>query len=220
MRRLIALTAVALSGLGLAVAVNASSAAAARRATATVRTVVRPVTSTGHPAPGFTLHSEPTGSVDCSTQVPSPGAVSPNIEFCSPAYEYAIACWKSAVAQRALCIRNPNSTDVYRIPRTGAFASTPVAPVKYRAPLLIKLGDGDFCAIRDGGAWGSLTGHPNLFGTYGCVNDGIVWATASAPHFGINESQVLWRVRVAPAGNHDLVTKSVVRGWFVGTHSG
>lgn len=197
----------------------ALQAANATTTTATVRVVVRPVTSTGHPAAGFTLHSEPTGSVDCSGKSPSPGAVDPDIEFCSPSAEYAVACWKSAVAQRALCMRNPRSKDVYRIPRTGAFAPTAVAPVAYRAPLLMKLADGDFCAIRDGGAWGSLDGHPNLFGTYACIKAGIVWATSTARHFGINESHPLWTVQTAPAGHHALVLRHIVKAWFVGTKS-
>lgn len=219
MRRLIALAAIALAGLGLAVAINPTGAAAARHVTATTRTIVRPVTSSGHVAAGFTLHLEPNGSVNCSLRFPSPGAVSPNIEFCGPAAEYAIACWKAALAHHALCMRVVNGRDVYRIPLDGSFAPTAIAPVKYRAPLLMKLGDGDFCLIRDGGSLGSLTGHPNLHGTYGCLHDGVVWASTSARHFGVDESHPLWRVRTAPAGNHNLVTKVVAQGWFVGTRS-
>jgi hypothetical protein len=197
----------------------ADTAAGAAAPTATAKVVVRPVTATGRVASGFTLHVQSTGSVDCSDPLPSPAAVSKNIEFCSPSAEYAVSCWKSALAHRALCMRNPRSKDVYRIPRAGAFAPTPIAPVKYRAPQLLKLGDGDFCTIRDGGAWGTLTGHPNLFGTYACLHAGIVWAAASAPHLGVNEANPLWTVRTAPAGNHPLVTHHVVRAWFVGTRS-
>jgi hypothetical protein len=194
-------------------------AAGATTTTATVRAVVRPVTSTGNVATGFTMHTEPTGSVDCSAKLASPGAVSPNINFCSPSAEYAVACWNSSAAHRALCMRNPRSKDVYRIPRTGAFAATAVPPVKFRAPLLVKLADGDFCAIRDGGAWGSLTGHPELTGTYACIHAGIVWASSTARHFGVDESHPLWTVRTAPAGNHALVTRHIVKAWFVGTQS-
>jgi len=220
MRRLIALTAIALSALGLAVAVNPSGAGAARRVTHTVKTVVRPVTAGGHVAAGFTLHNQPNHSVNCSAQSPSPGAVSPNIEVCKPLSEYAIACWKSAVAHRALCMRNAKSKDVYQIPRTGAFAPTPIAPAAYRAPLLIKLGDGDYCAIGVGTAVGTLTTHPSLYGTYGCLRAGYVWSPVTGKHFGVNESNPLWKVRTAPSGNHQLVTKIVVQAWFVGTRTG
>jgi hypothetical protein len=200
--------------------VGLDAAAGATTLTATVRVVVRPVTSTGHVSVGFTLKTEPTGAVDCSSKEPSPGAVDINIEFCSPSAEYAIACWNAALAHRVLCVRNPRSKDVIRIPRIGAFANTSVAPAAFRAPLLMKLADGDFCSIRDGGAWGTLTGHPNLFGTYACVHAGIVWASASARHFGVNESHPVWTVQTAPAGNHALVTRHVAKAWFVGTHSG
>jgi hypothetical protein len=208
-------SAVAALVLAGGVAVNSAGATV----TATARTTIRPVTSTGHPAPGFVLHSEPAGSVDCTAKIPSPAAVSPNINFCSPSAEYAVACWKSAVAARALCFRNPLSKDVYRIPRTGAFASTTVAPTQFRAPLLFKIADGDFCAIRDGGALGSLPAHPSLFATYVCVKDGLVWARTTTPHFGIDESHPLWTVITAPAGNHRLVTRHIVRAWFVATKS-
>ncbi|HMC69779.1 MAG TPA: hypothetical protein VKJ07_11550, partial [Mycobacteriales bacterium] len=194
-------------------------AAGAATLTSTAQVVIRPVTSTGQVVAGFSVTSEPTGSVDCSTKQPSPGAVSPNIEFCSPSAEYAIACWRALLQNRVLCMRDPRTKDVYRIPRIGAFASTPVASVFYRAPLVMKLGDGDFCSIRDGGAWGTLNGHPNLYGTYSCVNAGIVWAYNSSAHFGVDETHPIWTVATAPAGNHTLVTRHVVKAWFVGTAS-
>jgi hypothetical protein len=189
---------------------------------ATHRVTIHPVTSTGHVSASFTLHAEPGQSVDCSARTPSPGAVSPNIEFCSPSAEYAIACWNAAAAQRALCIRDPRTKNVYRIPRTGTFAPTPVAPVVFRAPLMMMLTNGDVCAIRDGGAGGSLTGHPNLFQTYFCLGSAgteEVWASTSARHFGVNEAHSLWTVQTAPAGNHALVTRHVAEAWFVATQS-
>src|SRR4051812_41410440 len=89
----------AIAALVLTVAVAAQPAGAT--VTFTARTYIRPVTTTGHPAPGFVLHSEPSGSVDCTANVPSPAAINANIDFCSPSAEYAVACWKSAVAARA-----------------------------------------------------------------------------------------------------------------------
>lgn len=213
MRYLAALGAIALLITG------AATTSAGATTLSTTRVTVRPVTSAGHPAPGFTLHAEPGGSVDCTAKLPSPAAVDPNIDVCSPSAEYAVACWKSAVAARALCFRNVLTKNVYRIPRVGAFASTPIAPVAYRAPLALEIADGDLCTLRSGGTAGSLTGHPGLFVTYWCVHHGAVWASLHARHFGINEAHPLWTVQTASAGNHALVTRHVVKAWFVGTHS-
>jgi hypothetical protein len=205
-------------GLLLGVVVNATAAEATTIAP-TVKIVVRPVTSTGQVASGFTMTTEPGGVVDCSIVSPSLVAVSANIEFCSPAAEYAVACWKAALAHHALCMRDPRSNQVVRISRSGPFAATVPVPAVRRAPLMIKLGDGDICRIRDGGAWAQLPGHPDLFGTYGCKHDGKVWATASAPHQGVNESHPVWTVRTAHFGSSTLVTRHIVKAWFVGTAS-
>lgn len=218
MMRALAVTAAAVALLaGVAVLDNPASATTLAP---TVKVVVRPVTATGHVRSGYTLTYEPTGSVDCRFPDPSPGAVNNNIELCSPSAEYAVACWKAAALHRVLCMRNPRSKQIVRIPRVGAFAPTDRAPAAQRAPLMIRLGDGDRCSIRDGGAWGSLPGHPDLFGTYSCAHDGAVWATSTAAHHGVNESNPTWTVRTAQFGSHTLVTRHVVKAWFVGTYFG
>jgi hypothetical protein len=186
----------------------------------TVKIVVRPVTTTGHARAGFTVSDEPTGQVDCSFASPSPGAVNKNIEFCSPSVEYAVACWKAAAPHHVLCMRNPRRNAVVRIPRTGAFAPTAIAPAAQRAPLGFTLGDGDYCSIRDGGAWPQLPGHPHLFGTYSCAHDGAVWASSTSAHLGVNESNPVWTVRTAQFGSSTLVTRHIVKAWFVGTYFG
>jgi hypothetical protein len=192
-------------------------AAGATTIAPTVKVVVRPVTTTGQVASGFTMITDPGGVVDCSIVSPSPVAVSANIEFCSPSAEYAVACWKAALAHHVLCMRDPRSNKVVRISRSGPFAATVPLPALRRAPLMIRLGDGDVCRIRDGGAWAQLPGHPDLDGTYSCQHDGKVWATASAPHEGVNESHPVWTVRTAHFGSSTLVTRHIVKAWFVGT---
>jgi hypothetical protein len=215
-----ALPALAAAVLVLAGSSGLKAAAATTVAAPTVKVVVRPVTSTGHVRAGFTVTGEPSGSVDCSFRDPSPGAVSPNIEFCAPSAEYAVACWKAAAPHRVLCMRDPRTKHVVRIPRSGAFAATGVAAARLRAPLGMRLRDGDYCSIRDGGAWGQLPGHPNLFGTYACRHDGAVWATANAAHQGVNESQPSWTVHTAHFGSSHLATRHVAKAWFVGTFTG
>ncbi|HZC70042.1 MAG TPA: hypothetical protein VE442_05075 [Jatrophihabitans sp.] len=183
----------------------------------TVRVVVRPVTSAGHHAAGFTVTGEPSGSVDCSVADPSPGAVNRNIEFCSPSAEYAIACWKAAAPHHVLCMRNPRRKNIVLIPRHGAFAKTNPAPARQRAPLAMNLHDGDHCSIRDGGAGPVRHGHPQWSATYFCVHDGVVWAKPGAAHLGVNESAASWTV-VTGGETGPLVTRHVAKAWFVGTH--
>lgn len=206
-----------LAALAPLVALAAPSLAHAAAAPATHKVVVRPVTSTGHAAAGFHVKAQPNGSVDCSSRSPSPGAVSHNIEACSPSAEYAIACWKAATAHQVLCVRNPASKTVYRIPRTGNFEPTGLLAKKQRAPLLLVLTNGDKCAIRDGGAGGTITGHPKLVATYYCSSGVAVWAPFNAKHFGINESASSWTIRTAQAGNHALTLHHVKKAYFVGT---
>jgi hypothetical protein len=184
-----------------------------------VKTVVRPVNAAGFARPGFLVTPEPTGSVDCTFPLPSPGAVSPNIESCFPSAEYAVACWKASAAHKVLCMRNPRVRHLVRIPRTGAFAGTPVAHARDRAPLSMVLADGANCAIRDGGTRPSRSGHPNWSVTYDCDNGKFVWRRPGAPHFGVNEQSASWVVIEATATG-PIVARHVVRAWFVGTFGG
>lgn len=188
---------------------------------ATVRVVVAPVTSTGHSADGYAVHSvNPKLAVDCSYPDASPGAVSPNIEFCSPSAAYAIACWKSATAHRVLCIQDPTKRKLIEFSRQGRFAKTKIAKPRYRAPLLVVLTDGTRCQIRDGGAWGQPKGHPNLYGAYSCDRHGVGWLYAkgshSDPHNGVDESTPSWRLRV---GENNIVWRHIAKAYFVATAS-
>jgi hypothetical protein len=184
----------------------------------TVRVVVRPVTTAGRASAGFKVHNESDDVVDCSFADPSPGAVSRNIEFCSPSASYAIACWNAVSAHHVLCMRDPASKKVYKLSRTGQFAHTKLAPAAQRAPLLIVLTDGTRCDIRDGGAWGTLKSHPNWSGSYSCTRHGVVWASPHAKHNGVNESRTSWTVQTAAGtGAGKLHVRHVRRAYFVGT---
>ena len=198
-----------------AAAVLAPQAASAATLTHTVRTVVRPVTTTGHVAPGFHRVLESGGEVDCSFASPSPAGVNRNIESCSPSAEYAVACWHAASRHYALCFRNAHSHRVYKIHLASTFARTPRSTD--RAPLLMKLADGVHCSLRSGGAGPSLPTHPNLFATYYCSDGTAVWASDHSRHLGINETHPVWRVRVARDGDSTLVRRRVAHAWFVGT---
>lgn len=216
MRRTAVLAMSMLTLVGAAVA-GSVAPAAAHRIAATRIIVIRPVNASGHAEPGFTITSGGRFPIDCRFPTPSVGAVSPNIEFCFPTAESAVACWKAAAPHKALCMRDPRSHQLTRFRRTGRFAPTGLAPIDQRAPLSIVLGDGAYCEIRAGGAWSSPPGHPHLAGYYGCDRDGEVWAHFDALHNGINESQPVWTVRTTHFTGHHLVTRRVVRAYFVGT---
>jgi hypothetical protein len=187
-------------------------------APATHSVIVRPVRSAGQPVNGFHVKAENGDSIDCSFADPSPGAVDPNIEDCSPSAAYAIACWKAASAHHALCMRNPTSHRLYRLPLMSSFAKTAAPKSSSRAPLLIVLTDGTRCSIRDGGAWSSLKSHPKWAGSYSCTRHGVVWASPKSKHYGINESGASWSVHTGSAsGKGRLTIRHVSRSYFVGS---
>jgi hypothetical protein len=216
MRIRLAALAAALLGFAAVPVVSAPSAVAAP---ATAKVYVMPVTASGHAAPGFRVHAQHLGfGISCDYKNPSPGAVSPNIEECSPSAAYAIACWKAAAPGKVLCLRNPRGHKLDKVKRAGKFANTPIAKPRDRAPLLIVLTDGSRCMIRDGGAWGQPKGHPNLYGAYSCDKHGVAWLRAkgshSDPHNGIDESSQTWRIRV---GENNVVWRNIATAYFVAT---
>ena len=213
MRILVALTAVAAV---LATGTVGATSAGASTLTRTQRVVVRPVTAYGHPVSGFHVRIERSGQVDCSFPEPSPGAVDKNILLCSPSAEYAIACWKSSTPHHALCMRNPRVDKLVKIPTTGRFAHT--AAPRHKVPLALRLANGVYCTIRDGGAGARLRHHPNWAATYYCANGAAVWARIGSRSYGVDTSHRVWTVHTAPAsGKGSLVVRKVMRAWFVGT---
>lgn len=221
MRRLSVLVLSILGLLAGALVPGVSASAAAHRGyPATSTTVVRPVNASGHAQPGFTINPPPARGlwIDCRYHYQSPGALSPNIGWCSPSAATAIACWKAAASRKALCLTNALKPELTRFPLLhGVWTSSQVLPSERRAPLAIQLANGRYCQIRDGGAWELLPHHPNLYGTYSCGRRVAVWAPAGAPHNGVNESQPSWTVRVGRFGHRTLVERHVVRAWFVAT---
>jgi hypothetical protein len=216
------LSVLVLSTLGLLAGtllhVAGAGAAAHRGYPATSITIVRPVNASGHAQAGFTVGPPfQRFPIDCSFDYESVGALSPNIEWCSPTAATAIACWKAAAAHKALCLTDVFEPELSRFQLRGRFAPSSVRPAEERAPLGLLLANGDRCWIRDGGAWEYLPHHPNLFGTYSCEHNRAVYAVAGAPHEGVNESQPSWTVRTAHYGHRTLVTRHVVQAWFVAT---
>lgn len=183
----------------------------------TQQVVLRPVKRTGRVAPGYTLSIEPGGQLLCggsSTGLESPVAVDDGIMGCSPSAEYAVACWAGPTPDTARCFRDPWKHQVVQLTTQGPLSS--MRAPKVPSPLGLELSDGARCSIRDGGAWGQLVGHPELFGTYGCSNGEDVWAPSGS--YGVNRTHPLWTVRVADhAGRGSLHTVGVLTAYFVGT---
>jgi len=170
---------------------------------------VRPVTSRGHPAPGWTVKRE-RGSVDCSGT--SPSAVNPHIASCFPTALALRACWKSS-HRTVLCVRDARTHRLTRIHYRGRFPSVhaPAEP----APMDLVLGGRD-CLIRFGGAWGAPPSHPQWVGFYSCSHRGSVYGPARSKD-GIDRSEKLWSVRVWRQGGDDIVRRHVRTAYYVGT---
>lgn len=190
-----------------------SQASAAKPINATGRVTVRPVTSTGDPAPGYSVTNEAQASFACTGES-SPVAVSPNIQFCGYSATDTVACWKSAVPASVLCLRDPLTKKLVRIKYTGQFAATP-APA-HPAPQALVLDDDNRCLIRDGGAWDSVPSQPTWVGWYYCANHADVYGPM--PGNGIDQTQPTWTVHTVTPGEGATITNhSVTIAYFVGT---
>jgi hypothetical protein len=216
MRRLLALAAISISGLGLAIAVDPAGAVAAHRFPPTQKTIVRPVNAAGFARPGYTVTPEPTNHANCSFPDPAPSAVSPNIETCSPTVAAAFACWNAAAPHKILCIGNPRARKLVRIPRSGPFAPTGLAPAAERAPLSMVLANGDYCSFDTGGTGAIRVGHPLWRATYNCNDGKFLWRRPGAKHSGVFERFPDWTVIEARASG-PITARHVLRAWFVGT---
>jgi hypothetical protein len=190
-----------------------SSTSEAPPANTTERVTVRPVTSAGDPAAGFSVTNEDQDSFTCTGET-SPVAVSPNIRFCGYSATDTVACWKSSVPATVLCLRNPLTKKLVRIKYTGAFA--PTAAPAHPAPQALVLNDDDQCQIRDGGAWATVPSQPTWVGWYYCASGKNIYGPMSGN--GIDETSLTWAVHaVAPSGIGPITTHSVTTAYYVGT---
>ena len=193
---------------------TAVAASAAQPAPATVRTIIRPVTSSGHAAPGFHAKVDKGGEVDCSFGDPSSAAVDADIVACAPDAAYAIACWKSHYPQHVLCLRDARGTQLDSI-----YTSQPIAqayPYKVRAPLELRFNNGILCSQRDGGAGPSLNSHPTWVVYDYCTKGYIVWGPQNSKNWAINRSNPAWTAYLSH-GTGAVHKRTIKRVWLVGT---
>jgi hypothetical protein len=207
-RKLLVLAVAAATGAaGIVLAAGPASAA---RAQHTKVAVVRPVHADGRPVAGYKVTREHISGFTC--QDVSPVAVDRNIDFCGFSATYTMACWKSR-NHTVLCLRDPWTKELVRIRYSGRFAehAAPAHPV----PQALRLGNGNQCWIRDGGAWPIVTRHPKWFGAYGC-DRGDVFGRGD----GIQQRFHPWRVHlvVNAGGPHQRISDHrVSKAFFVGT---
>jgi hypothetical protein len=183
--------------------------------------VVRPVTSAGKPAAGYRIaHTYRNSGLDCSDASSSPGAVDPNIDFCSPSAAYAVACWKAPAPHTVLCLQNFGSHQLIRFKGVHGFTQVAAPTAAERTPVRLLLGDSTKCSIRDGGAWGGLPHHPKWYGTYSCTKHGAVWSKNGLPTGGVDQSTDPWTVHTGSfSGTGKLTVRKVATAYEVGTAS-
>ncbi len=178
----------------------------------TRQVVVRPVHANGTPAAGYTVSRETrTDGVQCWGA--SADAVDPGIDYCGASVTYTVACWKSR-NHTVLCLRNPRRKHLVRIRYSGAYHHTAV-PARPK-PQALGLTNGNYCLVRDGGAWPEVKGHPNWYGQYNCRAVGLY----GPGNDGINRHVDPWSVHLVrnPANNtpHAIVVRRVQTAYYVG----
>lgn len=210
MRRLLEIAVFAIAAVLAAVVTGTSPAEASLPHTQKI--VVRPVHANGTPVAGYSVSTESISGFQCGG--PSAGAVDPNIEYCGFSSTGTVACWKSS-NHTVLCLRDPMTKHLVRIRYQGAF--TPVAAPKHPSPQSLALFSGNYCLVRDGGAWPSIKGHPYWYGHYSCQHNGIYGPGRD----GIDRSVNPWRVHVVnnPDNNtpNAIVIRYVKLAFYVGT---
>lgn len=209
MRRLLVM------GIAAVLAVSVAMPADAASLRPTTRTVVRPVTASGHAVNGWRVVKE-SGGVDCSFPQASPAAVDPDILFCSPDAAYAVACWRSATPHHVLCLRDARTHKLAKLPVLGKIAHT--TPYRIRGPLDLRLRNGLTCTLRAGGAGATLHQHPQWAVYYYCTHNQAIWAPMNAKNWGINRFHPVWTAHVGRAdGTGKVAVRRVARVWLVGT---
>jgi hypothetical protein len=205
---LIAAPIAALLALATAAAATPAGLTSASAARAHTRlAVVRPVHADGRPVAGYTVKHETIPGFTCLDA--STVAVDRNIDFCGFSATYTMACWKS-VKHTALCLRDPWSKTLVRIRYSGKFVGH--AAVHHPVPQAMRLKNGNHCWVRDGGAWGSVPGHPSWTGAYSC-DQGAIYG----PGDGINQHVQPWLVHVLAADGKHVTDHRVAKAIFVGT---
>jgi hypothetical protein len=178
----------------------------------TQRVVVRPVHADGTPAAGYSVTRE-TRADGIQCWGASADAVDHGIDYCGASVTYTVACWKSR-NHTVLCLRDPKRKHLVRIRYQGNYKTTPVE--SRPKPQALDLFSGNYCLVRDGGAWPQIHGHPQWQGQYSCDSNGIY----GRGNDGINRSVNPWSVHVVNNPNNNtrnaIVVRRVQTAYYVG----
>lgn len=180
-------------------------------------TVVLSPVDSGYAKSGWSVNTRSGGdSVDCSDGRPSPYDVSQTVRWCGANADGADACWPAADGSHVLCLRDPSTTYLSRIPAKGL--SSPREKLQRDPrPFGLKLDNGVTCRARLGGAWSSPTEHPDWVGYFSCDNGEAIWGPASkdGKGDGIDRGMFGWTVQVGEYDGH-LKERGVSKVYFVG----
>ncbi|HET6878213.1 MAG TPA: hypothetical protein VFH38_11840 [Jatrophihabitans sp.] len=215
MRRLLvllaALATLVTSGAAVAAAGPAGAAGpSAAQLHRTAKIVVRPVYDNGTPVAGWKVVKQKIPGFTCDSG-PSYVAVDPNIRYCGFSATYTVACWKST-HHTVLCMRDPRVHKLARIRYTGSFGN--VKAPAHPSPQALGLFGKGYCLVRDGGAWGSVKGHPRWNGTYSCGRGSLYGPGRD----GIDRSVNPWRVHLVLNLNRPTIReRRVATAYYAGT---
>lgn len=180
--------------IGLVIAHPWSTASAHPPPAKTVQLVVRPVTAQGEPADGYqVVVEEAPDGFRCTGS--SPVAVTAGVATCGRPDDDTIACWKSS-DHTVLCLRDPRSHRLSRIPYVGSFPATPVTATP--EPMALDLHFYGSCSLRTGGSTTRLAAHPSWSATYACTSPkhgpGYLYGPGGSS-VGLDRSVAWWRAQ-------------------------
>jgi hypothetical protein len=174
---------------------------------------VRPVTASGAPVRGYSVHlGRDVPGFRCWRA--SSYAVSPNIRQCGTGAGSAASCWKSS-NHTVLCLRDPQVRRLVRMTYRGSFGA--VNPTAHPDPQSLVLENREHCVANLSGASPVVYGHPRWSDWYDCDHSAVYGPNSN---HGIMRTQPLWGVReVMHAGTarQSITTRPVTSAYFVGT---
>jgi hypothetical protein len=143
-------------------------------------------------------------------------AVDDDIRFCGDSASNTAACWRAADRTHVLCLSDPYSHTLRRVPLTGSFST--VAANAHPIPQALTIDGGVRYLVRNGGAWGSVREHPSWIGYYTQRSTFLTNVYGPAGGTGIDTASARWSVEVFPASGAGAGQRHrVVAAYEVGT---
>jgi hypothetical protein len=143
-------------------------------------------------------------------------AVDDDIRFCGDPGTNTAACWLATDRAHVLCLSDPYSRTLRRLPLTGSFGR--VAATAHPVPQALTVDDGVRYLVRNGGAWSSVRQHPSWIGYYTQRSTYATNVYGPTRGTGIDAASARWSVDVfAASGAGAGHRHRVVTAYEVGT---